>query len=134
MINLPVKFNTNNDKPRDKCAVVGVYGHSHAAQMAYYCLHALQHRGQEASGIITAGIDRKSKKHRFYAHKDFGLVSDVFKDDNILKEQLTGNSAIGHNRYSTAGSATNRFNIQPLMVNYRHGNVAISHNGNLTNF
>jgi amidophosphoribosyltransferase len=63
-----------------------------------------------------------------------GLVTDVFKDYSLLKDQLKGTSAIGHNRYSTSGSANNRNNIQPFMVNYRNGNLAIAHNGNLTNF
>jgi amidophosphoribosyltransferase len=123
-----------SDKPHDHCGIVGVFGHSQAAQTAYYCLHALQHRGQEGSGIITSYFDEKVKRHRFAVHKDFGLVNDVFRDDKILSELLKGNSAIGHNRYSTAGSADNKLNIQPLFMNYKDGNVAISHNGNLTNF
>ncbi len=61
-------------------------------------------------------------------------MNDVFHDDTLLTEKLKGDSAIGHNRYSTAGAADNKLNIQPLMVNYRNGNIAISHNGNLTNF
>ena len=102
--------------------------------MSYYGLHALQHRGQEGSGIVTSAYDKKLSKHRFFVHKDFGLVNDVFKDDTILTDVLLGNAAIGHNRYSTAGAADNKLNIQPLLVNYRDGNIAISHNGNLTNF
>lgn len=122
------------DKPRDRCGVFGIFGHPKAAQMTYYGLHALQHRGQEGTGIVSAETDPSDGRCRFHVHKDFGLVNDVFKDDRILTTELHGDSAIGHNRYSTAGSATNKFNIQPLVVNYRGGNIAISHNGNLTNF
>src|SRR5258706_363828 len=124
----------SDEKPRDHCAVVGVYNHANAAQIAYYMLHALQHRGQEGSGIVASNFDVSSNRPRFHVHKDFGLVNDVFRDDQILTGILKGNSAIGHNRYSTAGSAANRYNVQPLLVNYRDGNVALSHNGNLTNF
>ena len=123
-----------DDKPRDHCAVVGVYNHPNAAQIAYYMLHALQHRGQEGAGIVTSDFDDKLRKYRFHVHKDFGLVNDVFREETILTKLLKGKSAIGHNRYSTAGSAANKFNIQPLVVNYRDGNAALSHNGNLTNF
>ncbi|MBI4549111.1 MAG: amidophosphoribosyltransferase [Ignavibacteriae bacterium] len=122
------------DKPRDHCGVFGIYGHPHAAQITYYGLHALQHRGQEGSGIVTSEFDQKAGKYRFHVHKDFGLVNDVFKDDTIVTDLLRGQAAIGHNRYSTAGASDNRHNIQPLVVNYRNGNIAISHNGNLTNF
>lgn len=125
---------TNPDKPRDHCGVFGIYGHPQASQMTYYGLHALQHRGQEGTGIVTSAIDPTNGRHRFHIHKDFGLVNDVFRDDTILTERLAGESAIGHNRYSTAGASDNKLNIQPLVVNYRGGNVAISHNGNLTNF
>jgi amidophosphoribosyltransferase len=122
------------DKPRDHCGVFGIYGHPMAAQLSYYGLHALQHRGQEGSGIVTSEFHPQSKKYRFHVHKDFGLVNDVFRDESILTDALPGNAAIGHNRYSTAGAADNKTNIQPLVVNYRDGNIAISHNGNLTNF
>jgi amidophosphoribosyltransferase len=122
------------DKPRDHCGVFGVYGHPQAALLTYYGLHALQHRGQEGSGIVTSSFDPERNKHRFHIHKDFGLVNDVYRDDHILTDLLKGSLAVGHNRYSTAGSSDNKLNIQPLTVNYRGGNVAISHNGNLTNF
>jgi amidophosphoribosyltransferase len=123
-----------DDKPRDHCAVVGVFHHPHASQVAYTALQALQHRGQEGSGIVTAQHDEHGNKHHFAVHKDFGLVSDVFRDTSVLTDTLAGTSAIGHNRYSTAGSAANRLNVQPLVVNYRDGNIAVCHNGNLTNF
>ncbi len=122
------------DKPRCHCAVVGVFGHPQASQMTYYALLAQQHRGQEGSGIVTAEYDHKVRKHRFHVHKDFGLVDDVYKGDGVLTDTLRGTIAIGHNRYSTAGAANNKLNIQPFTVLYRSGNIAIAHNGNLTNF
>ncbi|HET6273610.1 MAG TPA: amidophosphoribosyltransferase [Bacteroidota bacterium] len=122
------------DKPRCHCAVFGVYGHPAAAQLTYYGLLAQQHRGQEGSGIVTSEFDTTLRKHRFHVHKDFGLVNDVYKDGRILTDFLRGNLAIGHNRYSTAGSADNKFNIQPFTVLYKGGNIAVAHNGNLTNF
>jgi amidophosphoribosyltransferase len=125
---------TTPDKPRDHCGVFGVYGHPQAALLTYYGLLALQHRGQEGSGIVTSCFDEAQRKKRFCVHKDFGLVNDVFRDGELLTNVLRGNVAIGHNRYSTAGSADNKLNIQPLVVNYRNGNIAVSHNGNLTNF
>lgn len=124
----------NIDKPRDHCGIFGVFGHPQAAQITYFGLHALQHRGQEGSGIVTSYHDRSRNKHRFLNHKGFGLVSDIFKNESLFEHVLRGDSAIGHNRYSTAGAADNAANIQPLIVNYRGGNVAVAHNGNLTNF
>ncbi len=122
------------DKPRCHCAIFGVYGHPQASQLTYYGLLAQQHRGQEGSGIVTAEYDETAKKHRFHVHKDFGLVSDVYGDDRLLNRTLRGDSAIGHNRYSTAGASNNKANIQPFTVYYRSGNIAVAHNGNLTNF
>lgn len=122
------------DKPRCHCAVFGVFGHPSAAQMTYYGLLAQQHRGQEGSGIVTSEFDSTSSKHRFHVHKDFGLVDDVYKEDRLLTDVLRGTIAIGHNRYSTAGAANNKANIQPFTVMYKGGNIAIAHNGNLTNF
>ncbi|MBI4535984.1 MAG: amidophosphoribosyltransferase [Ignavibacteriae bacterium] len=122
------------DKPRCHCAVFGVFGHPSAAQLTYYGLLAQQHRGQEGSGIVTSEFDQRLGKHRFHVHKDFGLVDDVYKDDRILTEFLKGTVAIGHNRYSTAGAADNKTNIQPFTVLYKGGNIGVAHNGNLTNF
>jgi amidophosphoribosyltransferase len=122
------------DKPRCHCAVFGVHGHPAAAQLSYYGLLALQHRGQEGSGIVTCEYDQQGSRHRFHVHKDFGLVDDVYRDSRLLTETLHGAMAIGHNRYSTAGAANNRANVQPLTVIYRDGNLGVSHNGNLTNF
>ncbi len=122
------------DKPRCACGIFGIFGHPQAALLTYYGLHALQHRGQEASGIVSHQYDNEKKKHHFNIIKGMGLVTDVFKDYSTIQNQLLGLSAIGHNRYSTSGSANNKSNIQPFWVNYRNGNLAIAHNGNLTNF
>lgn len=121
-----------SDKPKCHCGVFGIYGSSSASLKTYYGLLALQHRGQEASGIVTKNLNNKGKPV-FNIHKNEGLVSDVFADPKIFKDILIGNSAIGHNRYSTTGSAESRKNIQPFVVHYRMGNLAVSHNGNLTN-
>lgn len=102
--------------------------------MTYYGLHALQHRGQEATGIVTSQFLPEKSKWRFNIYRGIGLVTDVFRDEKILKDHLTGFAAIGHNRYSTTGSADNKANIQPFTVNYKGGNLALGHNGNLTNF
>lgn len=102
--------------------------------MTYYGLHALQHRGQEATGIVTSEYLPDKRRYRFNIHKGVGLVADVFRDEKILKNVLKGTAAIGHNRYSTTGSSQNEANIQPFTVNYKAGNLALGHNGNLTNF
>ncbi|MCL4539880.1 MAG: amidophosphoribosyltransferase [Bacteroidetes bacterium] len=119
------------EKPKTFCGIVGVYGAEGASNYVYYGLNALQHRGQEAAGIVTR--ERTSDKTFFNVHKRTGLVSDVFKDDKVLHEVLRGDAAIGHNRYSTTGAAESGKNVQPIVVNYRKGNLAIAHNGNLTN-
>lgn len=115
------------------CGVFGIYNHPEAAIMAYYGLHALQHRGQEAAGIVTSEYVPDKDRYRFNIHKGHGLVLSVFQDEKILTEHLKGSSAIGHNRYSTTGSSDKRNNIQPFKVSYKDGNLALSHNGNLTN-
>lgn len=121
------------DKPVCHCGVVGVYGHEFNASLkVYFALHALQHRGQEAAGIVTSTKNEKNKS-TFNIHKGFGLVSDVFNDDKMFSTSLTGKAAIGHNRYSTTGSSDSKKNIQPFLVQYRMGNLAVAHNGNLTN-
>jgi amidophosphoribosyltransferase len=121
-------------KPRCHCGVFGIFNHPEAAVMTYFGLHALQHRGQEAAGIVSSEYVPEKDKVRFHSHKGVGLVADVFRDPSILKQGLDGRSAIGHCRYSTTGSSENKFNIQPFVVNYRGGNLALAHNGNLTNF
>jgi len=106
------------------CGIFGIYPHKNAAELASIGLYALQHRGEEACGIIT----RNSK--RVHIHKGLGLVSDVF-NEKIIKT-LSGEMAIGHVRYSTTGS-TNPKNIQPFYVKSKIGDIAIAHNGNITN-
>jgi amidophosphoribosyltransferase len=118
---------------KDNCGIFGAFNDPDAARHTYYGLHALQHRGQESSGIVTATYDEKLKQPVMPVHKDFGLVLDVFGDPDIFASKLLGSAAIGHNRYSTTGSSTNRANIQPFVVHHRRGNLAVAHNGNLSN-
>lgn len=115
------------------CGIFGIFNHPNAAVLTYYGLHALQHRGQEAAGIVSCYYDESAGKHRFAIHKGSGLVLEVFENEKIITEELKGSSAIGHNRYSTTGAAGKRNNIQPFKVNFKGGNLALSHNGNLTN-
>jgi amidophosphoribosyltransferase len=115
---------TQPDYPKHYCGVFGVFGHPNAAELTYYGLYALQHRGQESAGIVT------SDGNQFCVHKGMGLVSRVF-DGEILRG-LAGHMAIGHTRYSTTGSSHLR-NAQPLTVDCACGQIAIAHNGNLTN-
>jgi amidophosphoribosyltransferase len=110
--------------PKHYCGVFGVYGHPNAAELTYYGLYALQHRGQESAGIVT------SDGKQFYTHKGMGLVSQVFKGDVL--HNMVGEMAVGHTRYSTTGSSHIR-NAQPLTVDCARGQIAIAHNGNLTN-
>src|SRR5581483_9828810 len=112
------------DKFHDECAVFGIYGHKESANLTYLGLYALQHRGQEASGIVSGG------GNHFYVEKGIGLVADIYTK-SVLK-RLPGHIAIGHNRYSTAGD-NNLKNVQPLTVNFAFGNLALAHNGNLIN-
>lgn len=100
--------------------------------MAYYALHALQHRGQEAAGIVAARFDEEQQRLRYTAHKGEGLVLDVFSESTILTGKLQGTAAIAHNRYSTTGSG-GIANVQPFLTKYRSGTIAVAHNGNLTN-
>ncbi|MBZ0199845.1 MAG: amidophosphoribosyltransferase [Ignavibacteriaceae bacterium] len=125
-------MNYLDDKPKSFCGIFGIYGSKDAALHTYYGLHALQHRGQEACGIVSRDFDAKGKIH-FNILKGNGLVSEVFADPSAFGDELKGFVAIGHNRYSTTGSSKTRKNIQPFIVNYRLGNLAIAHNGNLTN-
>lgn len=106
------------------CGIVGIFGHNEASNLAYLCLHALQHRGQESAGIATANGER------LFQHKSMGLVSDVFTKE--LLKKLPGHSAIGHVRYSTAGQSELK-NAQPFVIGYGGGSLALAHNGNLTN-
>jgi len=120
------------DKPKSFCGIFGIWGNKNASLITYYGLHALQHRGQEATGILVKSLNENNKSV-FNIVKGEGLVSEVFSDDNLWKSILSGNAAIGHNRYSTTGASGSRKNIQPFVVNYRDGNLSIAHNGNLTN-
>lgn len=110
----------------EECGVFGVWDDSQAAQRTYFGLHSLQHRGQEGAGIVV-----KSENGRLLAHKGLGLLSDVFDRPEYLDE-LVGRSAIGHVRYGTAGSRGIE-NIQPLVFHYLDEDIALAHNGNLTN-
>jgi amidophosphoribosyltransferase len=114
-------------KPRHECGVFAVYGHPDAALLTYYGLFALQHRGQESAGIVTAEGPNKP----FNIHRGMGLVSQVFQEKDL--QQLQGGTrSIGHVRYSTSGSSTLK-NAQPLVVDCARGQLAIAHNGNLVN-
>jgi amidophosphoribosyltransferase len=114
----------NSSDAREKCGLFGVFGRPDAAQLTYFGLHALQHRGQESAGIAVWDGDRIS------CHTGMGLVSDVFRPE-VLRT-LQGKAAIGHVRYSTTGSSRIE-NAQPLLRSYARGQVAVAHNGNLVN-
>ena len=118
------KQNLNARDWNEECAVVGVYNAQNAASLAYYSLFSMQHRGQEASGIAT------SNGENIAVIKHSGLVTEVFCDETLNK--LKGFSAVGHNRYSTAGSDS-MADTQPIFARYDLGEIAIVHNGNLTN-
>ena len=110
--------------PKHYCGVFGIFGHPKAAELTYYGLYALQHRGQESAGIVA------SDGKQFRLHKGMGLVSQIFNGDVL--HNLVGHVAVGHTRYSTTGSSHLR-NAQPLTVDCARGQIAIAHNGNLTN-
>ncbi len=113
-----------HDKPHEECGVVGVYNHEEAANLAYLSLYAMQHRGQEGAGIVS--FDGKN----FHSVRDQGLVPDIFNQSRL--DRLSGDFAIGHNRYSTAGGGGLE-NTQPLVAKAGLGTFAMAHNGNLTN-
>jgi amidophosphoribosyltransferase len=115
-----------NDSLHEACGIFGVFNNSQAAHLTYLGLFALQHRGQESAGIAVVNGGGRIKLHR-----GMGLVSQVFRHQNIL-ERLNGNRSIGHNRYSTTGSSS-LLNAQPIVINCRAGQIAGAHNGNLTN-
>ncbi len=122
--NAPV-FHRDDDKPHEECGIFGVFGHPDAAALAALGLHALQHRGQEAAGIVT--FDGA----QFHSHRAPGHVGDSFGEEEVIR-RLPGAAAIGHNRYSTEGDTVMR-NVQPLFADFESGGFAIGHNGNLTN-
>jgi amidophosphoribosyltransferase len=109
----------------DECGLVGIYGHGNVVDLIYYALYALQHRGQEGAGIVVHNGSRTR------THRGLGLVSDVFSE--VHRSHLDGHMGIGHNRYATAGRATKLRNVQPILVDYKGGKLAIAHNGNFTN-
>ena len=111
---------------REECGVLGIstpHGEG-VAQLTFFGLYALQHRGQEAAGIAV------SDGHRAHVHKQAGLVSHVFTNETL--KPLAGYHSIGHTRYSTTGSS-NEKNIQPFLVETMHGPLALAHNGNIVN-
>lgn len=114
----------DDDKPREECGIVGVYGHPEASLLTALGLHALQHRGQEACGIATFDGEK------FHNERHMGLVGENFGGD--LRTRLPGRSAIGHNRYSTQGKPALR-NIQPIFADLASSGFAVAHNGNITN-
>jgi len=115
------------DTLHEECGVFGIFGHPNAAALTVLGLHALQHRGQEASGIVSFD------NGQFSAERHMGLVGDIFGGKNSARvENLKGAFAIGHNRYSTAGGSSVR-NIQPMFAELEGGGIALAHNGNLTN-
>jgi amidophosphoribosyltransferase len=113
-----------DDRPREECGVVGVSGLPNAAEQVFLAMYALQHRGQEAGGIVAFDGERGR------VHKGAGLVSEIFGPEAL--QRLTGNTAVGHVRYSTAGGSDHA-NIQPITARYARGDLALAHNGNLTN-
>jgi amidophosphoribosyltransferase len=114
-----------DDKLHDECGVFGIFGHEDAGALTALGLHALQHRGQEAAGIVT--FDGR----QFMSERHAGLVGDVFGKHGHM-ENLRGGNAIGHVRYSTTGGSSGR-NIQPMFAELTGGGLALAHNGNLTN-
>ena len=119
------EFDLDADRLREECGVFGIFDHPEAAAITALGLHALQHRGQEAAGIVTFD------GHRFNSERRLGLVSEHFSNAATI-EHLPGRSAIGHVRYSTTGETILR-NVQPLFAELNSGGFAVAHNGNLTN-
>src|SRR5947207_4872901 len=115
----------DGDTLREECGVFGIFGHPDAAAITALGLHALQHRGQEAAGIVS--FDGK----RFHSERRLGLVGDTFSRREVI-DRLPGQVAVGHVRYSTTGGTILR-NVQPLFSEFDTGGFAVGHNGNLTN-
>ncbi|MBC1292576.1 amidophosphoribosyltransferase [Listeria booriae] len=108
----------------EECGIFGIWNHPSAAQITYYGLHSLQHRGQEGAGIVsTDGVTLKG-------HRNLGLLADVFKHGEL--DDLVGKSAIGHVRYATAGGKS-LSNVQPFLFHFQNSSLALAHNGNLIN-
>jgi amidophosphoribosyltransferase len=115
----------DDDRLHEECGVFGVFGHGEPAALTALGLHALQHRGQQAAGIVTWDGEQ------FHAHRGLGHVGENFSSKDVI-QRLPGNAAIGHVRYATTGEVAIR-NIQPLFADFEFGGLAICHNGNLTN-
>ena len=109
----------------EECGVFGVWGHPDAARVTYFGLHSLQHRGQEGAGVVTNDAGKLN------GHRDLGLLAEVFSDERVL-QRLTGEAAIGHVRYATAGNGSVD-NIQPFLFKFFDQQIGLAHNGNLTN-
>ncbi|WP_417673657.1 amidophosphoribosyltransferase [Roseibium sp.] len=118
-------FDLNADRLQEECGVFGIFGHEDASALTALGLHALQHRGQEAAGIVTLDDEQ------FRAERHLGLVGDHFSNAETIN-RLSGRAAIGHVRYSTTGETILR-NVQPLFAELEGGGIAICHNGNFTN-
>jgi amidophosphoribosyltransferase len=118
-------FDLDGDRLREECGVFGIFGHPDAAAITALGLHALQHRGQEAAGIVTFDGSR------FHSERRLGLVGDTFSRKEVI-DRLPGQVAVGHVRYSTTGGTILR-NVQPLFSEFDTGGFAVGHNGNLTN-
>ncbi len=115
-------FTVSDDKLREECGVFGIFGHPDAARLTYLGLYALQHRGQESCGIVVAD------GAQLIFERGMGHVRDAFDEDRL--NRLSGQNAIGHVRYSTAGEVSIR-ECQPFVVTCQHGQIAVCHNGNL---
>jgi amidophosphoribosyltransferase len=115
----------DDDKLHEECGVFGIWNHADASAVAALGLHALQHRGQEATGIVSFDGEH------FHSHRGMGLVGDNFGDARVIAA-LPGTRAVGHNRYATTGDTILR-NVQPLYADFEFGGFAVAHNGNLTN-
>jgi amidophosphoribosyltransferase len=115
----------DEDHPREECGVFAIWGHPDAAALTALGLHALQHRGQEAAGIVS--FDGQA----FHAHRAVGLIGDTFSKPTVIAG-LPGHAAVGHTRYATTGAGMLR-NVQPLFADLAAGGFALGHNGNLTN-
>ncbi len=116
----------DDDVLHEECGVFGIFDHADAGALSVLGLHSLQHRGQEAAGIVTYN------QGQFIAERHMGLVGDAFGRNSQAARNLKGCFAIGHNRYSTAGGSR-ASNIQPMFADLAGGGLAIAHNGNLTN-
>ena len=115
----------DDDKLHEECGVFGIFNHKDAATLTTLGLHSLQHRGQEAAGIVSFN------GKQFHSEKHMGLIGDTFTKQSVI-DRLPGHRAIGHTRYSTTGGDELR-NVQPFFAEFSGGGFAVAHNGNLTN-